>query len=189
MTEATFVVGSDVWESKYTYDHKYHPTIVTTLNGESVDTPPLIKHDHLGILKKPAKFSFLDDNPLYSFSTIRSNPISRCLGLYTRRYPFRTVQSRYWLWNAWKDDREYDGVMVRWMDERLLRRDNILKPYWRKRDWGHLSSAERYLEQNGEAITAKTDLDNTISCWTPLPIKMNDLLTFRPGGDASARKI
>jgi len=152
-----------------------------------VDTPPLIKYDHLGILKKPTKFSFLDDNPLYSFTTIRPNPISRWLGLYTRRYPFRTAQSRYWLWKAWKDDPEYDGVRVRWMDERLLRRDDILKPYWRKRDWGHLSSAERYLEQNVDAIIAKIDLDKTISSWTPLAIKMNDLLTFGPGGDASAR--
>lgn len=46
--EATFVLGSDVYESRWIYDHKYNPTIVTTLNGESVETPPIIQWDHLG---------------------------------------------------------------------------------------------------------------------------------------------
>jgi hypothetical protein len=187
VTEAIFVVGQDVWESKWTYDHKYHPTIATTLNGESVDTPPLIKYDFLDILTKPRSISFLDDNPLYGFTNINPNTISRLLGLHKRRYPFLTSESRYWLWKAWKDSSDYDGVVIRWLDERLLRREKSLRPYWVRRDWGELVAAEKYLLQNLDKILAKVDLDKTISSWTPLAIKMNDLLTFGPGGSASGR--
>jgi hypothetical protein len=98
-----------------------------------------------------------------------------------------TSQGRSLLWKAWKDSSDYDGVVVRWLDERLLRRDAILKPYWRMRDFGHLISAETYLEQNVDAVMASVDLDNSISSWTPLAIKLNDLSTFGPGGDACAR--
>jgi len=46
--EATFVLGSDVYESRWIYDHKFHPTILTRLNGDPIDTPPIIQYDHLG---------------------------------------------------------------------------------------------------------------------------------------------
>ncbi|KAK0103063.1 hypothetical protein ONS96_005674 [Cadophora gregata f. sp. sojae] len=187
VTEATFVVGPDVWESKYMYDHKFHPTILTTLNGQKVDTPDLILYDHLNVLKKPAHVSFLDDNPLYGFSTIRTTAVSRWLGFHTRRFPVSTSQSRSWLWKAWKEDPAFDGVIIRWLDERLLRRDEVLAPYWRKRDLAKLDAAEQYLDKNRDAIMASTDLDNTVSSWTPLAMKINDLYSFGQGGDACSR--
>jgi hypothetical protein len=186
VTEATFVIGENVWESKYIYDHKRHPTIVTTLNGELMDSPPLILYDHLDVLKKPQKVSFLDDNPLYSFTSFNPSPLLRWLGFYKRSYPMSTSQARSLLWRAWKDSSDHDGVIVRWLDERLLRRDAVLRPYWRMRDFGRLASAETYLEQNADAVFASVDLDNSISSWTPLAIKLNDLSTFGPGGDACA---
>jgi hypothetical protein len=78
-------------------------------------------------------------------------------------------------------------VVVRWLDERLLRRDPILRPYWRKRDSGYLEAAEAYLDENRDAVMGSVDLDNTISSWTPLAIKMNDLYSFGQGGDACSR--
>ncbi|TVY94223.1 hypothetical protein LAWI1_G000823 [Lachnellula willkommii] len=187
VTEATFVVDRDVWESKYFYDHKFHPIIVTTLNGEPVDTPPLILYDHLDVLKRPKHVSILDDNPLYGFSTINFNPLTRFLGCSTRQYPVPTTQTRSWLWMAWKKDPTFDGVVVRWLDERLLRRDPILRPYWRKRDLGNLKAAEDYLDQNRDAVMASVDLDNSISSMTPLAIKINDLYSFGQGGDSVSR--
>jgi hypothetical protein len=50
-----------------------------------------------------------------------------------------------------------------WLDEPLLRRDPILRPYWRKRDVGYLDAAEAYLDQNMDAVMASVDLDNTVS--------------------------
>ncbi|EKD19488.1 hypothetical protein MBM_02725 [Drepanopeziza brunnea f. sp. 'multigermtubi' MB_m1] len=187
VTEATFVMGPDVWESKYLYDHKFHPTIVTKLNGQKVDTPDLILHDHLNVLKKPDRVSFLDDNPLYGFSSMKTTAVTRWLGLHTRHFPVSTSQSRSWLWKAWKEDPAFDGVIVRWLDERLLRRDEILAPYWHKRDMAKLDAAEHYLDKNRDAVLASTDLDHTVSSWTPLAIKINDLYSFGQGGDACSR--
>ncbi|KAH8802484.1 glycosyl transferase [Xylogone sp. PMI_703] len=187
VTEATFVVGADVWENRYFYDHKFHPTILTTLNGQRVDTPDLIFYDHLNVLAKPKHTSFLDDNPLFGFRSIKSNFITRTLGLTTHRYPVSTSQSRSWLWKAWKENPAFDGVIVRWLDERLLRQDPILRPYWRKRDLGQLEAAEEYLDQNRDAVIASVDLDNSISGWTPLATKINDLYSFGQGGDAVSR--
>jgi hypothetical protein len=187
VTEAVFVLDADVWEVKYNYDHKFDPTIVTRLNGQVVDIPPLIKYDHLGVLQKPKSTNFMDDNPLFSFSTIEPNFVFRWLGLSTHRFPVSTSQARSWLWQAWKDNSQYDGVIVRWLDERLMRRNQVLKPYWRKRDWGLLDSAEAYLTQNSDSVIATSDLDSTISVWTPLAIKINDLYAFGLGGDASSR--
>lgn len=169
------------------YDHKFHPTILTTLNGQKVDTPDLILHDHLGVLKKPSHVSFLDDNPLYGFNTIRTTALSRWLGFHTRRFPVSTSQSRSWLWKAWKEDPAFDGVIIRWLDERLLRRDEVLTPYWRKRDLAKLDAAEHYLDKNRDAVMASVDLDNTVSSWTPLAMKINDLYSFGQGGDACSR--
>ncbi|KAE8441936.1 hypothetical protein EG329_004144 [Mollisiaceae sp. DMI_Dod_QoI] len=182
--EATFVVGLDVWECRYIYDHKFHPTIVTTLNGKKVDTPDLILYDHLNVLKKPSHVSFLDDNPIFGFKAAVSNPISRLFRTNTRQYPISTSQSRSLLWKAWKDNAAFDGVVVRWLDERLLRRDRILKPYWRSRDFCNLPAAEEYLDSHHDAIMASVDLDNSISSWTPLAMKLNDLYSFGQGGDA-----
>lgn len=181
------MIGADVWESKYFYDHKFHPTILTTLNGQRVETIPLILYDYLDVLKKPKHVSFLDDNPLFSFTSVKSNAITRWLGLYSRKYPVSTSQARSWLWKAWKDDPGFDGVVVRWLDERLLRRDPILRPYWRNRDAGYLSAAEAYLDENRDAVLASVDIDNTISSWTPLAMKINDLYSFGQGGDACSR--
>ncbi|KUJ17442.1 uncharacterized protein LY89DRAFT_53649 [Mollisia scopiformis] len=184
--EATFVVGPDVWESRFIYDHKFdHPNILTTLNGrQKVDTPDFILHDHLDLLKKPEHVLFLDDNPLFGFKSISSNPIAKLFRTNTRRYPISTSQSRSLLWKTWKDNPKFDGVIVRWLDERLLRREPILKPYWRNRDFCNLQAAEAYLDSHRDTVTATVDLDNSISGWTPLAIKLKDLYSFGSGGDA-----
>lgn len=187
MTEAVFVLDADVWEVKYIYDHKFDPTIITRLNGEIVDIPPLIKYDHLGVLQKPSSITFLDDNPLFSISNVKPNFIVRWLGFSTHRFVVSTSQARSWLWQAWKENRNFDGVIVRWLDERLMRHNSVLRPYWSKRDWGFLNAAEVYLTQNSDSVIATADLDNTISVWTPLAMKINDLYAFGPGGDATSR--
>ena len=187
VTEATFVLGADIYESRWSYDHKFHPTIHTTLNGEVVETPPIIQWDHLGVLKKPAKFSFLNDDPLINFKSIQSHAALRWLGLNTHPNKVSTSKARSRLWKAWKDTPGFDGVMVRWLDERLLRRDPMLRQYWRRRDRGDLKSAEEFLDANADGIMASVDLDNSISGWAPLAIKMADLHSFGQGGDANSR--
>jgi hypothetical protein len=187
VTEATFVLGADVYESHWSYDHKFHPIIHTTLNGEAIDTPPIIRWDHLGVLKKPTKFSFHHDDPLITFRSLKPHALTRWLGLDTHHNPVSTSRARSRLWNAWKNTPGFDGVIVRWLDERLLRKEPLLRPYWRRRDRGNLTGAGAFLNENADGVMAAVDLDNSISGWAPLAIKIADLHSFGQGGDANSR--
>ncbi|KAJ5922453.1 hypothetical protein N7516_010156 [Penicillium verrucosum] len=184
VTEASFVQGADVYESRWLYDHKFHPTIFTTINGQKMQTPPMIEHDYLGVLSKPKYTSFAHDNPFVYCDSLRSNILSRTLGLTKKRFVVSTSQARSLMWKAWKDRVDFDAIIVRWMDDRILRRDKVLTPYWRSRDWGNLGSAKKYVDLRADAIMASADLDENISSWTPLAVKLTDLLNFGPGGDA-----
>ncbi|KAK2764485.1 hypothetical protein FQN54_009180 [Arachnomyces sp. PD_36] len=184
VTEATFVQGPDVYESRWLYDHKFHPTIFTTVNGQKVQTPPMIERDFLGVLQKPRHTNFVHDNPLFYTNNLTSNAITRLFGLSKQRFPVSTSRARSRLWKAWKDRVDFDGVIVRWMDERLLRRDEVLKPYWSSRNWGNLQAAKKYLNLRADAIMASADMDDNISSWTALAVKISDLFNFGPGGDA-----
>ncbi|KAF9892847.1 hypothetical protein FE257_000436 [Aspergillus nanangensis] len=184
VTEATFVQGADVYESRWLYDHKFHPTIFTTLNGSKVQTPPMIEHDYLAVLAKPRYTSFVHDNPLFYCESLKSNVFTRFLGLTTKRFPVSTSRARSLIWKAWKDRVDFDGIIVRWMDDRLLRREKALAPYWRSRERGDLVAAKKYLDLRADTVTASADLDDDISSWTPLAVKISDLFNFGPGGDA-----
>ncbi|KAL4882776.1 hypothetical protein BJY04DRAFT_186007 [Aspergillus karnatakaensis] len=184
VTEASFVQGADVYEARWLYDHKFHPTIFTTLNGQKVQTPPIIEHDFLAVLAKPRFTSFVHDNPLFYCDSLNSNVFTRLFGLTRKRFPVSTSRARSLIWKAWKDKVDFDGITVRWMDERLLRRDKTLAPYWSARDRGDLASAKKYLELRADSIAASADLDDGISSWTPLAVKVSDLFNFGPGGDA-----
>jgi glycosyltransferase involved in cell wall biosynthesis len=184
ITEATFVYGEDVYESRWLYDHKFHPTIYTSLNGQKVQTPPMIEFDHLGILEKPRNNSLLYENPLLFCDNLNTSVISRFLGLTKKTVPVSTSRARSVIWKAWKERSDFDGVVVRWMDERLLRRDKVLAPYWRNRNRGNLPAARKYLERHADAVVASADLDGSVSSWTPLATKLGDLFNFGAGGDA-----
>ena len=182
--EATFVQGADVYECSWLYDHKFHPTITTKLNGESVDTPDMIRHDWLGVLKKPTRCTFADENPLLAFKMPTSNFISRLCRTNVKRQEISTSRARSQLWKTWKKRNDLDGVVIRWVDEELIRKEALLRPYWRRRDRGSLVKAEDYLALHADAIMASSDLTSDISAWTPLAIRMSDLFSFGQGGDA-----
>ncbi|KAF2273409.1 uncharacterized protein EI97DRAFT_383718 [Westerdykella ornata] len=182
--EATFVQGADVYECTWLYDHKFHPTITTKLNGETVDTPDMIRFDWLGVLKKPTRCNFTDENPLLSFKMAASSLTSRLFRTNIKRQEISTSRARSQLWKAWKKRLDLDGVVVRWVDEELLRREAMLRPYWRRRDRGNLLKAEDYLALHADAIMASSDLTSDISAWTPLAVRMSDLFSFGQGGDA-----
>jgi hypothetical protein len=182
--EATFVQGADVFECAWLYDHKFHPTITTRLHGELVDTPDMIRHDWLGVLKKPTRCTFSDENPLLAFKRPTSNLLSRILRTNFKQQEISTSRARSQLWKAWKKRNDLDGVVIRWVDEELIRKEPLLKPYWRRRDRGSLVKAEDYLALHADAITASSDLTSDISAWTPLAVRMSDLFSFGQGGDA-----
>lgn len=183
--EATFVQGSDVYECVWVYNHQYHPVINTKLNGFPYETPEMVRHDWLGLLQKPTGCSFREDNPLLSFPTVQTGFLARWLAPFNSKVlPASTAQKRSQLWKTWKRRPDIDGVVIRWLDEKLLRQDPLLKPYWRKRDRGSLIKAENYLALHADTIMASAELSNDISAWTPLAIRLSDLFSFGQGGDA-----
>jgi hypothetical protein len=182
--EATFVQGADVYECTWLYDHKFHPTITTKLNGDLVDTPDMIRHDWLGVLKKPTRCTFTDENPLLAFKTPTSSFMRRLFQTNIKQQEISTSRARSHLWKAWKKRNDLDGVVIRWVDEELIRKEALLRPYWRRRDRGSLLKAEDYLALHADAIMASSDLTSDISAWTPLAIRMSDLFSFGQGGDA-----
>lgn len=182
--EATFVQGADVYECTWFYDHKFHPTITTKLNGDPVDTPDMIRYDWLGVLKKPTRCTFTDENPLLAFKTPTSSFVSRLFRRHIKQQEISTSRARSQLWKAWKKRNDLDGVVIRWVDEELIRKETLLRPYWRRRDRGSLLKAEDYLALHADAIMASSDLTSDISAWTPLAIRMSDLFSFGQGGDA-----
>ncbi|KAL5119598.1 hypothetical protein ACEQ8H_002444 [Pleosporales sp. CAS-2024a] len=185
VTEATFLEGEDVYHATWAYEHKFHPTISTMLNGDPIDTPKMISEDWFHVLDKPQKLGFLSDNPLINFSSISSNPVSRFLGLNVKRYPISTAQARTQLWKQWKNGRDLDAVSARWIDEDLVRSDSSLKTYWRYRDLGLLDRATKYLDVHADTIMARTDVDSEVSAWVHVALKLSDLYSFGSGGDTT----
>ncbi|KKK15232.1 hypothetical protein AOCH_000368, partial [Aspergillus ochraceoroseus] len=184
VSEATFIQDSDVHHAKWTYDHKFHPDIATTLNGEPVPTPAMIHEDWFHVLDKPTKGSFLHDNPLFFFRSIKTNFITRFLGLNVKCRPIPTSRARTHLWKTWKGSKEFDAVTTTWLDELLLRSERLLRPYWLNRDFGRLDAAGDYLDAQVDTILARVDIDPEVSSWTPSAFKISDLYSFGIGGDA-----
>ncbi|OJJ45021.1 hypothetical protein ASPZODRAFT_27050 [Penicilliopsis zonata CBS 506.65] len=197
VTEATFVKTDreegqeeEVYRAYWTYDHKYHPHITTTLNGRPVKTPEMIEEDWFHVLDKPQRCSFADDHPLLPFAR-RRNPgklptswLARAFRrhIYVRR--IATAKARTVLWRAWKSSKMFDAVTARWLDERILRKEPALRPYWRRRDWGWLDGASKYLDAQVDTVMARIDIDPAVSSWTPLAFEISDLYSFGQGGDA-----
>ncbi|KAH8586586.1 glycosyl transferase [Bisporella sp. PMI_857] len=184
VTEAIFIQGSEAYHASWTYEHKFHPEISTTLNGEPVATPAMIQEDWFHVLQKPNKCSFLSDNPLHSFSSVKSSFVARLFGLNTKRYPIPTSHARTQLWKSWKGGKELDAVTAAWLDEGLLRSDGILSSYWRNRDLGRLDAAKDYLDAQVDTIMARVDVDPEVSSWVHIAFKISDFYNFGQGGDS-----
>ncbi|KAJ9112226.1 hypothetical protein QFC22_006310 [Naganishia vaughanmartiniae] len=183
VTAATFVQEADVWRCIWSYDHRSHPDIKTTLNGTYVETPVMVLQDLFGVLKKPDYRGFAADNPLCGFASFRTNLLSRMLGQNVRWTRISTSSARTHLWKSWKNDKNLDAVTSRWLDELALRSDGVLKPYWRARDTCRLVSAAKYLDTYSDAILARTDVEPDISAWSSITYKISDLYSFGQGGD------
>ena len=181
--KATFFQGFDTFVSTWSYNHQMHPTIRTKLNGNEVKTPDMIQFDWLGVLKKPRYEKFADEDPLLMANFWNNNWLARIMGLSVQTTPISTSRARSRLWKAWKGSKELDGVIVRWLDEKLVRKDRVLKRYWRLRDRGQLGKAKRYLAYSTDAVMASVELADDITSWIPIAIKLGDLYTFGSGGD------
>jgi hypothetical protein len=183
VTAATFTRGTEVWRSKWNYDHRSHPVITTTLDGSDVETPAMVMHDWFGILKKPKYPRFASDNPLSGFASLRTNAFSRILGKNVKWSRISTSRARSHLWETWKNGKDMDAVTARWLDELALRSEPILGAYWWARDTCRLASATKYIDAHSDAILARTEVDTDISAWSNIAYKISDFYSFGQGGD------
>ncbi|KAL3492287.1 hypothetical protein BJX62DRAFT_250706 [Aspergillus germanicus] len=174
VTAALFVEGDKIYNAVWTYDHRLQPTLRVTLNGAETPVPPMISDDQFNVLQRPAVKSFQCDNPLASFP-IRMGTRSRLLRRNVKRHPVPVAQGRSHLWQSWKTTNEVEAVTAKWLDERVLRSSDILKPYWQHRDRAELEAATEYLNANAEAILPELDLDQKVSSWVPLALRFSDL--------------
>jgi hypothetical protein len=127
------------------------------------------------------------DDPLLPFRHTGSNFLVRAFQRRTKWSSISTSTARNHLWKTWKSSKDVDAVTARWLDELALRSDKILQPYWRRRDFGLLSSAKAYLHSYADPILAKTDLDPDVSAWSLICYKYGDLDSCGQGGDAGIR--
>jgi hypothetical protein len=185
VTQAQFTRDGQVYETKWSYDHKCHPILSSTLNAEEAPTPDWILGDHYKVLSKPSVTSFADDDPLLPFDTIKPGFFRKLFGMNKRHLPVPTSRARTYLWTAWKNSMQLDGVTARMLDETALRSERILKPYWSARDRGDLHAAIKFLRNNGDTIMASVDVDHEVSAWTSLAYKMSDFFSLGQGGDTS----
>jgi glycosyltransferase involved in cell wall biosynthesis len=184
VTEATFIQEENTYHASWDYEHKFHPEVTVTLNSVPIPTPAMISEDWFHVLKKPENCSFLSENPLLPFSSIKTSAISRFLRLNVKRYPIPISVARTNLWKAWRSADDVDAISARWLDEALIRSDSSTRPYWRLRDFGLLGAAKTYLDDQADAIMARVDIDPQTSAWTHLAFKISDLYSFSEGGDA-----
>jgi hypothetical protein len=84
VTHAQLVQEENVYETKWIYDHKCHPTMSTLHNGTEASTPDLILHDQLKILTKPTSTSFVDEDPLLPFNSTSSGFFGRLFGMHKK---------------------------------------------------------------------------------------------------------
>jgi glycosyltransferase involved in cell wall biosynthesis len=185
VTEATFIEGDNIHHTSWGFDHKFETEMSTTLNGRPVPTPLFVLEDWFHVLDKPKNCAFLNDNPLLAFSSTSSNMFSRALGFDTKRYAVSTSHARIQLWKAWKSRRDIDAVTARWLDERLVRADSKLTPYWKMRDMGRLAAASAYIDAHADTIMARVDLDPDTSSWVHIAFKIADFYSFGLGGDTT----
>lgn len=184
-THVVYRTATATYDTKYVYDHKCHPIVSTTCNGQDVETPEELRDDCFKVLKKPVGLSHHEEDPLRSFSTLAPSYLSRLLRRNVQYIQITTATARTHLWNTWKTTNSLSGVTARWLDEVALRSDPLMKPYWRARDSGNLTKASKYCLKNIDAIMASVDVDHEVSSWTLLAYKVSDLITLGRGGEVA----
>lgn len=148
--EGTFTA---IWR----YDHKRHPVMRTfNSSGDIHPNARFLEEDKYGILERPSGLFFVQENLAYGIEP-------EFIGIKNMDLKFSTSDSRTALWKIWLNTNTVDGVWARLIDEILLRKEPLLKPYWLKRDFGDIDGASKYLEANEDNIVAAIGVDDEIS--------------------------
>ncbi|KAG9511882.1 glycosyltransferase family 4 protein, partial [Aureobasidium melanogenum] len=200
------------YEIRWVYKHGRHPDLETTVTEADgmvitgIIAPAAILKDNFGLLSKPQDLSFdhidlLIYHPVRYFSKLQKPVIttqnslgmSRLIGIFgasleKKRIVYRRLPTsvlRTALWTSWAKPPYLDAVSACFLDELILRKDPILRRYWRLRDAGHLLAAAHCLDEDLDLIISAIEpaVEATQNC--PLHIKASDLFLMGLGKDAN----
>lgn len=198
-----------VYISTFTYQHKRDPQVSTTLTQGGrhyeVYSPPRLFEDEDELLKKPTNLSFdLEDllvhhRPGQLKGLMRQRSILPGAKLLSKLDPFAlcyysrkqfhakvpTWRLRTELWRMWSGSKSLDAVTACWLDEMILREEPLLKPYWRRRDFGLVRSAKDVLDRSLDRIVTAIEIPFEVSQVCSLAIKPGDLYALGLGKDAN----
>ncbi|KAI9744746.1 MAG: hypothetical protein M1818_001671 [Claussenomyces sp. TS43310] len=169
-------------------------------------------NDEYGLLKKPLAEVFGDEDLLFyhsrraitkvaneptlptKSSSSRVQPLLHTLSAFfrlskskrhTARQTLSTAMIRTALWKQWATRTDITGVTACYLDEFLLRREPVLRKYWKLRDAGCFARAKVYLSQNLEGVLAAIEIADEASQKAPLAIKPGDLFVMGLSKDSN----
>lgn len=198
-----------VYITTFRYQHKRDPQVSTILTQEGrryeVYSAPRLFEDEDELLKKPKNLSFdLEDllvhhRPGQLKGLMRQRSILPGARLFSKldffglcyysRKQFHakvpTWRLRTELWRMWSGSKSLDAVTACWLDEMIVREEPLLKPYWRRRDFGLVHSAKNVLDRNLDRIVTAIEIPFDVSQVCSLAIKPADLYAMGLSKDAN----
>ncbi|KAI4726637.1 hypothetical protein E4T49_05652 [Aureobasidium sp. EXF-10728] len=206
------VLDGQTYETEWVYKHARDPDLETTLTDEhgtvltGVPAPAAILEDALGLLKRPKDLSF-DQVDLLIYHPLRwlarfpkyGEEVSKPSSWFMTLMPFGysdtkkkvvyrklpTAVLRTALWTFWAKPPHLDAVSACFLDEMILRKEPLLKKYWKLRDAGRLLEAAHFLDENLDLIISAIEPSTEASQTCPLLIKVSDLFVMGLGKDAN----
>ncbi|RDW73621.1 hypothetical protein BP5796_07063 [Coleophoma crateriformis] len=169
--------------------------------------------DEYGILVKPTMNAFQDEDLLYftDLATIeafaddtdwldeedlelkglrewRRSGVSSFRGksrsvISIRKLPTSVLRAS--LWKQWASTTNLDAMTACLLDEKILRKEPLLKKYWSLRDSGFFEKAKNELEANLETIVSSMEFPDELSQKINLAIKPADLFSMGLSKDSN----
>ncbi|KAI7424007.1 glycosyltransferase family 4 protein [Hortaea werneckii] len=201
--------GEQTYEVRWVYKHAQDANIeasVIDANGKRRPClpPSSVMDDKYGLLKRPQHVSFDNEDLLIyhppsslkklarsefdlASTVFGSSRVLRRLGLGEKvvyhRLPSSTLRTA--LWKSWQSAPYIDAAAACFLDEMILRKEPLLRRYWRFRDAGLLRRAADELDENLEQIVSAIEPTFEASSKCPLLMKSADLYTMGLGKDAN----
>jgi len=180
--------------TEYDYSHPQHVKSKTVMlskdskfNPVSVPTPPEVADDPYFLLQRHPPQSFYIINELLTYRLKESKSFSPFSKISKNSYyaePFSTARSRQELWSFWRAG-NVAGVFARDIDEDILRKEKILKPYWKHRDMGYREKAREDLQKEKQALDVILVVNDIPTIRSNLHLRFSDLAILATGGDAT----
>jgi len=200
------------WIYNHAQNPEHETTVLSKDKTESyLGAPEQITKDEHGFLKKPKNVSFDEEDLLIHHPTksvrklcrishttsekadlpLVNKPITKKKRSWfssDKKVVYRKLSSsqlRTMLWRAWGKAPFIDAVTACLLDEKILRKERLLKHYWSLRDAGHLRRAANALDENLERIIASIEPQIEVSQTCPMLIKSSDLFEMGLAKDCS----